>query len=198
MEGAPVRGPMSETDDLEQRIEAALDMSDEELAQELPAILDRVEGQAQVVAMENPALFGQIIQRMGSMDVGDFAAEHPETVAQFQSVLWEGMDLLVQFSPDVQQSITQDLAVNFDASDAPMTGHLALDADEQIVEGGTDLLDDPDIEITGPADTLVSLITGGTDPVQGFMSGEFQMDGEVQKGTQLASTMGKITEKLPN
>ncbi|MFB6164977.1 MAG: SCP2 sterol-binding domain-containing protein [Haloarculaceae archaeon] len=189
---------MTETTDLAEQIDDALELPDDELAVELPAILDRVDGRVQAVAMDNPALFGRIVQRMGEMDVSDFAVEHPETVAQFQSVLWTGMDLLVQFSPDVQESIADDVAVNFDATDAPMTGHLELDAEDGSVAGGNELLADPDIEISGPADTLVSLITGGTDPVQGFMQQQFEMQGDVRKGTQLAQTMGKLTEKLPN
>jgi putative sterol carrier protein len=189
---------MAATNDTVDRIEAAIELSDDELAAELPAILDRVEGRTEELAMNNPALFGQVVQRMGEMDVGEFASEHPETVERFQDVLWTGMDLLVQFSPDVQATITQDVTVNFDADDAPMTGSLALDADERTVEGSTDCQEDPDLVITGPANVLVSLITGGVDPVQGFMTKEFEMEGDVQKGMQMAETMEGLTGKLPD
>lgn len=180
------------------RIEAAVELSDDELAEELPAIIDAVEGQVEDLALNNPALFGQVVQRMGEMDVSEFASDHPETVERFQGLLWTGMALLVRFSPDVQESITQDVTATFDATDAPMTGALVLDADAGTVEGQTVLVDDPDIEIEGPANVLVALITGGTDPVEGFMRGEFTMRGDVSKGMALAETMGLLTEKLPS
>ncbi|WP_247008956.1 SCP2 sterol-binding domain-containing protein [Halorientalis litorea] len=184
-------------DDLIERVESALELPPEELADELPALLDDIEGQVEVVAMENPRVFARIVQRMDEMDIAAFADDYPDTVDRFMDVLWTGMNLLVRFSPDVQDSITEDLGVNFEASNAPMEGHLQLDADEGTADGGAELLDDPDITINGPANTLASLITGGKDPVQGFMQQEFEMDGDIQKGTQLAATMDKLTEKLP-
>jgi putative sterol carrier protein len=179
------------------RIEAAVEMTDDELADELPAILDAVEGQIEELMLEEPALFGQVVGRMGEMDVSEFASDHPGTVERFQAMLWTGMDLLVQFSPDVQESIRQDVTVTFDATDAPMTGSLVLDADAGTVQGQTDLVDDPAIEIEGPANVLVGLITGGTDPVEGFMRGEFTMRGDVNRAMALAETMEKLTAKLP-
>ncbi|MFB6142037.1 MAG: SCP2 sterol-binding domain-containing protein [Halorientalis sp.] len=184
-------------DELVARTERALELPPEELAEELPALLDDLEGQVEVVAMENPRVFARVVQRMDEMDIQAFALDNPETVDRFMNVLWTGMNLLVQFSPDVQETITQDLAVNFEATDAPMEGHLRLDADEGAATGGPDLVADADIEIRGPANTLASLITGGTDPVQGFMQQQFEMDGDIQKGTQMAVTMEKLTEKLP-
>jgi putative sterol carrier protein len=108
------------------------------------------------------------------------------------------MELLVRASPDVQESITEGITVNFEARDAPMTGHLAIIEDERTIRGGTELLEDPDLIITGPADELVGLITGNVDPIQGFMQGKFEMDGPIQKGTRLASTMGQLTKLLPD
>lgn len=179
------------------RIEAAVEMDDAELAAELPAILDAVEGQVEALALDNPALFGRVVQRMGETDVREFASDHPETVERFQDLLWTGMELLVQFSPGVQDSITRDVTATFDATDAPMAGALVLDADAGTVEGRTGLVDDPDIEIEGPANVLVSLIAGGTDPVEGFMRGAFTMRGDVAAGMALAETMGQLTAKLP-
>lgn len=185
-------------DELAARVEQAVELPPEELAEELPDIIDAVEGQTEVVAMENPRVFAQVVRRMDEIDVAEFAAENPETVDRFQNVLWTGLGLIVQFSPDVQDSITRDLTVNFEATDAPMTGHLELDSDEGTADGGAELVDDADVEIRGPADVLASLITGRTDPVQGFMQQQFELEGDIQTGTQLAGVMGSITEKLPN
>lgn len=188
---------MTDTDIIE-RIDRATTLSDEELADELPEILAEIEGRTEEVILENPPVFAQVVQRMGEMDVEEFAAENPETVEQFQEVLWTGMDILVRVSRDIRNSITQDITVNFEATDAPMTGHLEVIADEERINGGTDLLEEPDITIEGPANTLVSLITGQVDPVQGFMAQKFTMQGSVRKGTQLSQTMTTLTEKLPN
>jgi len=194
--GAGQGSAMTETD-LIARIEQATELTDEELADELPAILAEIDGQTEQLILENPPVFAQVIQRMGEMDITGFAAENPETVDQFQTVLWTGMDILVRASRDVRNSITQDITVNFEATDAPMTGHLVVDADRETMDGGTDLLSDPDITIEGPANVLVSLITGQVDPIQGFMAQKFTMQGSIKKGTQLSQTMTTLTEKLP-
>ncbi|UPM43297.1 SCP2 sterol-binding domain-containing protein [Halocatena salina] len=186
------------TTDITQRIETVLDAPDDQLAAELPALLDEIEGDIEAVLLDNPALFAQITQRMEAVDIGAFATEHPKTVEQFQGMLWTGMGLLVRASPDVRESITEDISVNFEATDAPMTGHLEVIEDEQTIEGGTVLLDAPDLTIRGPADELVDLITGAVDPTQGGMQQNYQLDGEIQKGTQLAATMGQLTKLLPS
>ncbi|WP_330631737.1 SCP2 sterol-binding domain-containing protein [Halocatena halophila] len=180
------------------KIEAALELSDDELAEKLPDVLDELEGQTEQLMLEQPALFARVTQRMDAIDVGTLANEQPETVEQFQALLWTGMELLVRASPDVQSSITDDISVNFQADDAPMTGHLELDGSSQTITGGTDLLAEPDLSITGPADELVGIITGSTDPIQGFMQQRYQLEGPIQKGTQLAGTMGQLTALLPD
>ncbi|WP_435077660.1 SCP2 sterol-binding domain-containing protein [Halococcus sp. AFM35] len=185
------------TDDTAARIERVLDKPDDELAAELPGLLDDIEGRTEQLLLDNPALFARVTQRMDAVDIAGFATEWPETVEQFQGMLWTGMELLVQASSDVQASIAEDISVNFAATDAPMTGHLRVVESEETVHGGTDLLDDPDLTITGPADELVALITGNADPIQGFMQQDYDIDGDIQKGTRLAATMNELTKLLP-
>jgi putative sterol carrier protein len=185
------------TDDTAERIETVLDKPDDELAAELPALLDDIEGQTEQLLLDNPALFARVTQRMDAVDIAEFATEQPETVEQFQGMLWTGMELLAQASSDVQESITEDISVNFEATDAPMTGHLEVIEDEETIRGGTDLLRDPDLTIHAPADELVALITGNADPIQGFMQQDYDMDGDIQKGTRLAATMNELTKLLP-
>lgn len=186
------------TDDTAARIERVIDKPDDELAEELPALLDDIEGQTEQLLLNNPALFARVTQRMDAVDIAEFATDQPKTVEQFQGMLWTGMELLVQASPDVQESITEDITVNFEATDAPMTGHLHVIENEETIRGGTDLLDDSNLTITGPADELVALITGNADPIQGFMQQRFDMDGDIQKGTRLAATMNELTRLLPD
>ncbi|WP_335999077.1 SCP2 sterol-binding domain-containing protein [Halorientalis halophila] len=185
------------TEELADEVERVLELPTEELTEELPAVLDAIEGQVEVLALQNPLLLSDVIDRVGDVDVAEFAAENPDTVDQFQELQWQGVELLAQFSPDVQQSIEQDTIVNFEATDAPMASHLELDADEGDVSGGAGLREDPDLEIRGPANVLTDLTTGQLDPVSGYENGVFEMEGSEATGDQLATTMGKLAEKLP-
>jgi hypothetical protein len=106
------------TGDTVEQIETVLELPDDRLEAELPALLTEIEGQTEQLLMENPALFARVTQRMDSVDIAKFATEQPETVEQFQEMLWTGMELLVQASPAVQESITDDITVNFEATDA--------------------------------------------------------------------------------
>ena len=187
----------TETDDIIQRIEASLEKSDEELEAELPGLLDDMQGRTDELVRQHPETFGQVVERMRDMDVASFVSENPETADQFQELLWTGMNQLVENSPEVREQINEDITVNFIAEDCPMEGHLVVDSEEETIRGGAGLLDDPTLKITGPADTLVGLITGSVDPIQGFMQQRYEMDGPVQKGTRLAPIMNSLSENIP-
>ena len=184
-------------DDIIQRIEASLDKSDEELEEDLPGLLDDMEGRTEELVREHPVTFGKVVQRMSDMDVASFVSENPETADQFQELLWAGMNQLVEQNPEVREQINEDITVNFVADDCPMEGHLEVDEESETITGGAGLLDDPTLEISGPADTLVGLITGSVDPIQGFMQQRYEMDGPVQKGTRLAPIMNTLSENIP-
>lgn len=185
------------TDELAERIETVMELSDDELAEELPALLEEFGDSTDQLLLENPALFARVTQRMDAVEIAEFANDQPEIIDQFQEMLWTGMELLAQASSDVRESITEEITVNFEATDAPMTGHLHVDDEEKTITGGTERLEDPDLTITGPADELVALITGSTNPVRGFMRQRYQMEGDIQKGTRLASTVNELTKLLP-
>lgn len=185
------------TDEIAERIETVLELSDDELAEELPELLEEIGDSTDQLLLENPALFARVTQRMDAVEIAQFANEQPEIIDQFQEMLWTGMELLAQASSNVRDSITEEITVNFEATDAPMTGHLHVDDSSETITGGTAMLEDPDLTITGPADELVSLITGRTNPVQGFMQQRYQMEGDIQKGTRLAATVNELTKLLP-
>lgn len=186
------------SDDIIQRIEESLDKSQEELEAELPGLLKEAEGQTAELLREHPTVFGRIIERMESMDIAAFVESNPGTADQFQELLWSGAEVVVEQNESVQQKITQDITVNFEANDCPMTGHLRVDADEQIVTGGSGHLDESTLEITGPASVLVGLMSGRVEPIPGFMAGQYQMDGSIQHGTQLAPLIDDLTNSIPS
>lgn len=185
------------TTDVTKRLDDALEMSDDELAAELPALLDDLDARTEEILREHPALFGRVAKRMEGMDVAEFVSNNPEAADQFQDVLWTGTEMLVERSPDVRELITEDITVNFEATDCPMTGHLAVDEAARTITGGSGHVEDPTLEITGPADVLVGLVTGSVDPIQGFMQRRYEMDGPVQKGTALAPIMNSLSDSVP-
>lgn len=182
--------------DLVTRVESALD-DDEQLAEELPAVLEAADGRTKEFVAEHPEVFGRAVARMNELDVATFVSENPEVADDFQEFLWNGIEALVEQSPAVREEIATDITVNFEATDCPMSGHLVVDGDERTMRGGAGLLDDPTLEIEGPADVLVGLVTGAVDPIQGFLSQQYEMDGPVAKGTRLAPLMNDLSAELP-
>jgi putative sterol carrier protein len=184
-------------DQLIQRIETALEAEQDQLEADLPAILADMEGQTDKLVREHPAVMASILGRMEAMDIASFVSANPETVDQFQELLWSGMRVMVERNPEVKEQINEDITTNFEADDCPMEGHLKVRTEEELITGGAGQLDDADITITGPADVLVGLITGTIDPIQGFMQQQYEMDGPVQKGTKLAPIMNSLSEQVP-
>ena len=186
------------TSELTTQIEASLDQSPDELSESLPELLDEIEGNVRELVEEEPDLFADVVGRMDDLDVAEFVNENPETADQFQELLWTGAEVIAEREASVQEAIEVDVAVNFEADDCEMTGHIVVDADEETVTGGAGHIDDADLEISGSAETLVALLTGETDPVQGFMSGEFELEGPVPLGTQLAPVLSELAENVSN
>ncbi|WP_092657798.1 SCP2 sterol-binding domain-containing protein [Halorientalis persicus] len=186
------------SDELITRVEETLDKDEAQLKDDLPDLLNDIQGQETELIKENPEVFAKVIGRMDDIDIANFYEDEPEAGNQFQDLLWTGVNVLVEENPEIKDQIAADITANFEADDCPMEGHLDVNAGEETITGGSGPVADPDLTLTGPADTLTGLITGGIDPVQGFMQQQYELDGSVQKGTQLASVMGEITDNVPN
>jgi len=184
------------TDDIEATVEASLEKSQDELEADLPDLLADVEGETREFVQNNPGLFGRLVGRMDALDVAAFVETNPETADRFQDFLWTGIEVLVANEPEVKDQIAQDITVTFEATDCEMSGHMHVDGDAETITGGAGPIEDPTLEISGPADNLVGLITGGIDPVQGFMAQQYEMDGPVATGTQLAPIMGELSDSF--
>lgn len=184
-------------DELVREIDASLAKSDAELETILPDLLDGVDGRTETLIRDRPETFGRVVRRMESMDVASFVADNPDAADRFQELLWTGVTVLVEESPEVRERIDDDITVTFEADDCPMTGHLVIDEDERTVRGGAGRLEDPMLEITGPAETLVGLIVGNVDPIRGYIQQQYEMDGPVHKGTRLVPIVNSLSEQLP-
>lgn len=185
------------TEETATRLEEALETSNEQLQSELLEILGELDGEERAFARAHPELVGRLIGQLSEVDVASFVSENPETADQFQDLMWTGMEELVAQNPDLQSSIDLNATVNFEADDCPMEGHLEVDGDENQITGGAGTLAESTIEITGPGDNLVGLLTGDVDPVQGFMSQQYSLNGPVMQGTRLAPIMNNLAETIP-
>lgn len=181
-----------------QRIEGTAELSQNELQAELPSLLDDLEGRGDELVREHPEAFATMVERMQAVDTAAFVEANPETADQFQELLWDGVGTLVEENPEVKTDINDDITVNFSATDCSMDGHLEIDSQDEALRGGAGTLDDPTLQITGPADTLVGLVAGSVDPIQGFMRSQYEMDGPVKKGTRLAPVMNSVSDAIPN
>jgi hypothetical protein len=167
--------------ELTTQIENVVDASPDELEEELSTLLAAVDDDTSAVVADDPEAFAELVGNLEDIDIAGFVENNPDTADQFQELLWSGMEVLAARSDDTQGQMNMDITVNFEADDCPMTGHI----------------DEPILEITGPADTLVGLMTGSVDPVQGFMSQQYELDGPVDKGTQLAPVMDSLSDDIP-
>jgi putative sterol carrier protein len=177
-------------------IDRYTEMSAENLRGEIGAFLDDVEGNVGTLVEEHEDDVPLLMDKLDGTDAAGFANEEPELADRFQTFLWDLTSEVVEASEDLQSQITQGATVNFAATDSPMEGHLHVDDDENSLDGGPGHADGADLHIEGDSDTLVGMLTGSTDIVQGFMAGEFEMEGDVDTGMELASVMEPIYDSL--
>jgi putative sterol carrier protein len=177
-------------------IDRYIEMSAENLRDEIGAFLEDVEGNVGTLVEEHEDDVPRLMDKLDETDAAEFANEDPELADRFQTFLWDLTSEIVEASEDLQSQITQGATVNFAATDSPMEGHLHVDDDEKSLDGGPGHVDGADLHIEGDSDTLVGMLTGSTDLVQGFMAGEFEMDGDVDTGMELASVMEPIYDSL--
>lgn len=176
------------------RIDEALDKPIDELEDELPEILEEIDGNTEELLQSNPAVFVEVVDRVEEVDIAEFVSENPETAERFQGILWTGAELFVDQNPDVLDQVPSDTVINFEANDSPLEGHISIDTETNKLTGAPGTADEAELTLTGPADTLVGIITGDVDPVQGFMGGEFDLDGDVSRGAQLAQIFQQMTD----
>ncbi|MDY6779836.1 MAG: SCP2 sterol-binding domain-containing protein [Halobacteria archaeon] len=182
---------------LREKIEQSYEMSEEELKNELPSLLDELEGNAGEIVEEHSDLLPDLMERLEEVDTAEFANEDPDTADRFQDFLWELTEAVVEHDEELQDNIDTDTSVRFEATDSPMEGHLEVSQEDRTLEGGAGEPDgDYDLHIEGPSNVLSGMLTGTTDPIQGFMAGEFEMDGPVDEGMQLASVMKPVNQKM--
>lgn len=182
------------------RLATVLEQDDDQLKADLPDALVGVEDDLETLLLEHPDCFESLSRRMSTLDgMADYAESEPETVDRFFTILWGGLEVISENVQDVREQVTNEYAVNWTATDAPVAFHMTSDPSAGTVSGGPGLLDDPSLTFEGEADILLSQLNDPDfEPVQAFMEGEFQLDGDVNQAMTFAQMMETVTENVEN
>lgn len=177
-----------------EEIEDALDGDDEAVLASLPGTLEGVDDDVETLLAEHPDTYERLVTRVSTLENADeLVAEHPETADRFLSILWGGLEIIARVSPAVQEEITDDFRVQWDADDSDAEWYAETDADAGSIAGGPGRIDDPDVTFTGDTNTLFSMLGDDDyDPQQAFMQGDFQLDGDMQVALQFGQTMDAV------
>ncbi|GAI28278.1 unnamed protein product, partial [marine sediment metagenome] len=110
----------------------------------------------------------------------------PEASDKFMDFLWEGVDVLAVKSKELMSELeserlmsvlkrTEQINVNIEASDSPLSGHFAISQGK--LSGGSGLLHfkDQDFRFHGPTKVLLKLLRG--ELALGFSNPELLTDG---------------------
>jgi len=180
---------------LKQLVEDSLEKPEEELKKSLPDMLSKVgEVNIEDLVEEFPELVPKMMRKLNQIDVKDFVENEPEASAKFMDLLWSSVPLMVEKDAEAKTMLEQsnDAKVNFEATDSSLTSCLILSGGK--LSGGSGLLDNYDLKLFGPTESIVGLLTGKINPIQGFMQGKYKMDGNVSMGMKLSPLLTSVTK----
>lgn len=182
------------------RLATVLEQDDEELKADLPDALAGTEDELETLLLEHPDCFEDLSRRLSTLDgIADYAASEPETVDRFLTVLWGGLELISENVPEVQEEVTEEFSVDWEATDSDVTFHMTSHPDAGTVSGGTGVLENPTLSFQGETDILFSMLNDpGFNPVTAFMDGSFQLQGPVDEAMTFAQMMETVTTNVEN
>lgn len=182
------------------RLATVLEQDDDQLKTDLPDALVGVEDDLETLLLEHPDCFESLSRRMSTLEgMADYAESEPETVDRFFTILWGGLEVISENVQEVREQVTNEYAVNWTATDAPVEFHMSSHPSAGTVSGGPGLLDDPSLTFEGETDVLLSQLNDPDfEPVQAFMEGEFQLQGDVNQAMTFAQMMETVTENVEN
>lgn len=173
--------------ELTEKIEKILQMPAEELREALPLTLDEIGNYGiEKMLKEVPDLLSKIIGKLIEIDAAKFFNEVPEASDKFMDLLWESVDVLAVKSKELMSELeserlmsvlkkTEQINVNIEASDSPLSGHFTISQGK--LSGGSGLLHfkDQDFRFHGPTKVLLKLLRG--ELALGFSNPELLTDG---------------------
>lgn len=181
--------------DIRSEVEEAFELQADELKQELPTLLEKLDEHVMDLVDNNPELIPRLFEKMDEIDAGELAQDSPEVANQFQNFLWDTTEEFISQDEEMQSRIDVDITVNFEADDSPMEGHLTVNSERSTIEGGTETVAGAELTITAETDTLIDLLTGKVDPVQGFITRKYTMDGSPSVGIKLVPILKAMADK---
>lgn len=181
-------------DDLEKVIESP----DEAFKRELPAVLEGVEDNIAELLTQNPDAFDGLSERMSTLDgIASYASEETETVDRFLVILWDGLALITETVPAVQETVTKSFTVNWESEDSPASFHMESKPDAGTISGGPGLLDDAELTFSGPTDVMFSMLND--DEFNGtlaFIQNKYEIVGPLQRARNLNTMMETVNESM--
>lgn len=125
------------------------------------------------VIEKTPDLLLRTMRKLRETDAAKFAREAPRETDTFMDILWEGVSIFVEKSLEskLQLERIDGITVNLEASDGPLTSHVAVR--EGRLSGGSGLLHfkDQDVRFFGPANALIGVLLGDVDLKAGPSTG---------------------------
>ncbi len=177
-------------------VEEMFSMPEEELAKKLPSLVSELKGHVKELIENVPDLVPRMVKRLEEIDSKRFMSEAPEVAKDFTSLVWEGVSVVVERSPELKSDLEKlgSVAMNFKATDSPLEVHVKISDGK--ISGGVGLAENADLTFSGTTENIIKLMTGSIDPVSGFMSGKYKMDGNLAVGMKLAPVMTKLTKAV--
>jgi putative sterol carrier protein len=189
---------MEETsvNDLKSVAEEMLEMSDNELMENLPTLTPKLKGKVKEIMNAMPDLPRRIVKKMDETNVKKMANEAPKAVDAFTEILWEGIAAVAEKNEEFKKALKNvgNIKLNYEADDSPMCGHEEINNAK--ITGGPGKLNSVDITVRGNTDVLVKLVTGGLDPVKGLMMRKFKLEGPLALGMKLTGAMKAMADAL--
>jgi len=96
---------------LAEDIDRYFEMSDEELKENLPSLLNDLEGRVDELVEDHRKDVPRLLERLDETDVEGFANDAPEVAKRFQDFLWDATSALVERDEDLRENITQSATV---------------------------------------------------------------------------------------
>lgn len=182
------------------RLATVLEQDDDQLKADLPDALAGAEDDLETLLLEHPDCFESLSRRMSTLDgIAEYAEAEPETVERFFTILWGGLELISENVQTVREQVTNEYTVNWKATDSDVRFHMSSHPSSGTVSGGPGLHEDASLEFEGETDVLLSQLNDPDfNPVQAFMEGEFQLQGEVDQAMSFAQMMETVTENVEN
>lgn len=181
-------------------LETVLEQSDEEFRANLPDALDGAAKNIEHFLALHPDAFERLTERMSTLDdIGTYASNEHETVEEFLTVLWDGLRVVTEMVPAVSEKITEEYAVNWDATDSPVSFHMTSNPETGTIAGGPDLLDDPEIEFKGSTDAMFSMLNDESfNATLAYIQNRYEVVGSLERARSFNDMMDTVNENTEN